>query len=164
MPSGRTAVAARFSYESKRVRILTYLSDAMIVFSCVGFAVYVGRHWSWGPFALGPLAAAIGLFLYVWLYRILLNTLPQAPELAAREAERRRWQSAVVVPQYLSLGLACGVIAGSIPAYWPDIVFIALAAGLGFLLPLAFLSLAKRRAEAKRSQDTYKTEAGNQGG
>jgi hypothetical protein len=60
---------------------------------------------------------------------------PAAPQNAVRFAAARA--NAVIIPAYLTFGVAGGVIAGSVGSWWPDIVLAAGILLFAVVVPLA---------------------------
>lgn len=136
---------------SGRLRLLQYVSDACVLLACVSFAIIVGRSWAWGPFIASPLIAAAGFIATALVVRAGRHALAPAPEqLLAAEADARLRRT-VTIPAYTSIGIGCGVIAGSIESYWPDVLLAASMLGVGVALPLATLPALKRRAAGRRA-------------
>lgn len=146
-----------FDYRAARGRILVYISDLGIVLAGVVFAIAVGRHWSWGPFALGVIVGVFAVFAYAALLGIVVKVVRPDGEQLSKARDGLRQRNLIVIPGYLSIGLCTGLIAGSVPSYWPDVVLALMILVLGVLVPLAFLPLAKRKADAQRNRSESTT-------
>jgi hypothetical protein len=131
---------------SGRLRLLQYVSDACVLFACVSFAVIVGKSWAWGPFIASPLIAAAGFIATALVVRAGRHAMALTPEeLLAAEADARL-RGTVTIPGYATIGIGCGVIAGSVQSYWPDVFLAASMLVVGVALPLGMLPALKRRA------------------
>jgi MFS family permease len=133
-----------------RYRAMQYVSFAYILFTCVLFALLLGKYWSWGPFILAPVIVAIGAGANAQMARKAISWLRPTEEHLRRAASRRRVRNRVTLPAYITFGIGFGLIAGSIPSYWADAALAALILLMSVLVPLAMLPALKRRAEAQR--------------
>lgn len=104
-----------------------------------------------GPFIVGPALAVVGLGAYLALPRVAAAYFKADADEVAWARARLRERHAIIVPGYVSFGLCCGLIAGSLPAYWPDVVFGLMLLILGIVVPLAALPLLKRRVDSRSS-------------
>lgn len=139
-------------YRTTRGRTVVYVSDLCIVGAGVVFAFASGRHWSWGPFVLGPTVGVLALGVYAALLGIVIKVVrPEADQLSKMQQGLRQ-QNLVVLPGYVSIGLCFGFIAGSLRSYWPDLVLALMILVFGLLVPLALLPLVKRKADAQRDR------------
>lgn len=143
--------SAWFDYRSVRGRVLLYIADAWIIAAGVIVAVAVGKHWAWWPFVLGPIIGAAGIGANVALMRLAVRVFrPSSDEMQRAKVQRRPLRLASF-PGYGAFGLCVGLIAGSIPSYWPDIALAAMIFLTGILFPLALFPLFKRKADAARA-------------
>lgn len=134
-----------------RLRLWQYISDGCILFASVVIALIAGKGWAWGPFILGPAVIAAAALCNEVTFRVGIAVLQPNKGQLQRARTRRRNRNVVIVPAYVTFAVASGVIAGSLESYWPDaglagIVFLAAVA-----LPIALLSLFKKRADLMRS-------------
>jgi hypothetical protein len=87
-------------------------------------------HWEVLVVTVGAAATEI-------VSRIGVAALRPTPEQLGRAASRRRRRNTVVVPAYVPMAIGFGLIAGSIPSYWPDVVLGLMIFVIGVLLPVA---------------------------
>jgi hypothetical protein len=95
------------------------------------------------------LIAAAGFIATALVVRAGRQAMALTPEelLAAEADARLRWT--VTIPGYATMGIGCGLIAGSIPSYLPDVLLAASMLTVGVALPLAMLPALKRRASRR---------------
>src|SRR5436190_12883970 len=103
------------------LRLVQYVADVSVLLSGTAFAVAVGKHWAWGPFIVAPVVVAAGAAANALVVRVAITYFRPTEELLNRYKARRRNRNAVIVPAYPTVGIGVGLIAGSIPSYWPDI-------------------------------------------
>ncbi|MCW2856172.1 MAG: hypothetical protein JWR52_1787 [Marmoricola sp.] len=136
-----------------RYRVMQYVSDALVLFACSTFAVEVGKQWAWGPFIAALLVVAVGVAANETITRRWLASIPANPEQRQRAASRRRLRNTVIVPAYVTFGIGCGLIAGSIPSYGPDVVLGVIFLVFSVLMPLVLLRWLKRRFARRGAMD-----------
>ena len=129
---------------------MQYASGASVLFACTVFALLIGKHWSWPPFAVGPLIAAAALGLNAIIVRRTVAAFEPSREQLDRLASRRRAGNKVLVPVLVAMGIGFGLVAGSIPSYWPDALFGLLMISTSVIGPLLLLPMIKRRYAAQR--------------
>jgi hypothetical protein len=95
--------------------------------------------------------ALVGLGANDLLARAAISSFHPTDEDLRRLAPRRRQRNLVLYPVYAAFGIGCGLIAGSIPSYWPDAISGLLVILIGVLLPLAMLPSLKRRTALRRA-------------
>jgi hypothetical protein len=137
-----------------RLRLFQYFSNACVVVACISFAIIVGKSWAWGPFLAAPVITAAGFIATAWVVRLGRHALALTPdELVAAEADTHLRRT-VTIPGYISIGIGCGLIAGSMESYWPDVLLAGSMLVVGVALPLAMLPALKRRAASRRVAST----------
>jgi hypothetical protein len=137
-------------YRTERGRKVVYVSDLCIVAAGVLFAAAVGRHWSWGPFALGLAVGVLGLGVYAAFLAIATRVVQLDRDELTKARHSLRLRNRIVVPGYVSIGLFCGVVSGSLRSYWLDLVLGLMILIMGLLIPLAVLPLVRRKAVSAR--------------
>jgi hypothetical protein len=146
------AVTAKtLDYSSTRLRTSLYIGDLFIVGACAEFAAVIGRHWSWGPFAVGLVIGVLGIVGTVWIQKIAIRVLRPTRDQLDRARQGLRARNIALLPGYVAFGTSAGLIAGSLRSYWPDVVLTTMVIVLGFLVPLALVRVAQRRAHARRN-------------
>jgi hypothetical protein len=134
-----------------RLRLLQYIGDAGMLFACVVFALLIGKNWAWGPFLLAPVIVAVAPAASAMLLRYGKTKLrPTDADWQRAIARRRQWMT-ITVPAYVTFAVGVGLVAGSIPSYWPDVVLGVLIMLFTILLPLALLPVLLRRARSQRT-------------
>lgn len=132
-------------------RRMCWVSDACVLFAVVVFAVTVGTGWWWPPFIGGAAVGVAGVAAYRLQFPVLAAALGVSAQEAARGRAQVRDRDAVIIPGYLTYGVVCGVIGGSVGSWWP---VIALAAGVVLftvVVPLTLLPVLKRRIARKQA-------------
>ncbi len=139
------------TYKGK-YRALSYFNSLLIVGACTMFAVFVGKHWEWGPFIVAISIALLGSASQLAVVSTGFSSLGLPAEEQQRLRSRLRVRNAVILPTLLAIGAGCGLIAGSVPSYTLVVFF-----GLGSLiflvvLPMLMVFLVKRRFNAQRAR------------
>ena len=138
-------------YRSVWGRALLYVADAWIIAAGVIVALAVGKHWAWWPFVLGPIIATAGVGANVALLWIAVRAFRPGKDEMPRFKDGLRLRCIATVPGYGAIGLCVGLIAGSVPSYWPDVALPATILLTGILFPLVLLPFLKRKADAARA-------------
>lgn len=140
-------------YRTTRGRTLLLVADLGIVGAGVVIATRPGRHWSWGPFVLGPIVGLLGLGAYAALLWAAIKIFRPDPAQVSEARQRLRQRNPIVVAGYVCIGLFAGLVAGSLRSYWPDVVLALMILVFAVLIPLAVLPPAKRKADALHARD-----------
>jgi len=138
-----------------RMRTLQYMSGLAVLGSCLVFALLIGGGWSWPPFLLAPGIAILGLAAAGLITHFAIASLEPSEEQLRVVAADRRARNKVLLPVNLCMGLGVGVIAGSIPSYWPDVMFGVMMLAAGVAVPAALLPGALRKARAKQASNGW---------
>ena len=133
--------------------MLQYLSDACIILACVVFALVAGKRWAWGPFITALLIVAAAAGMNAFMVRAVITASRPDDAQRRRLADRQRRRNSVIYPAYATFGIGLGLIAGSIPSYWPDVALGVLIMLTNVLLPLALLPALKRRIQGSHAGD-----------
>lgn len=134
-----------------RFRVLQYVADGCIVLACATFAALVGRHWAWGPFVLAALLVAAWFAANTAFLTMLIDRIGPSDSERADLRSRLRVRYKVLVPGAVAIAIGFGLIAGSIPSYWPDLGLGVMILILGVALPVLVLLRVRKRAAAERS-------------
>jgi hypothetical protein len=101
----------------------------------------VGKRWAWSPFVVALLMACVWIVANAWVLRVVTAQHHLTDEQWQRISLRAR----VLIPSLLSFGICFGLVAGSIPSYWPDALFGSLLLLFGVAPQVILLIWMKRR-------------------
>lgn len=134
-----------------RLRVMQYASDVCILFACTVFAVFVGKHWAWGPCLVAAALIAVSVGANAILVHVANKSFSVSEAQRRRAAARRRTRNTVLVPAYVTFGIGFGVIAGSIPSYRAAFAVGGFFLAMTLLLPLVLWRSIRRRAALHQS-------------
>jgi hypothetical protein len=98
-----------------------------------------GWDWDWPPFVVGAALGVVAIGLNEFMVVALLNALSVDPARFHQTRRRLARRRATVWPAYLGLGVAAGILGGTLAAWWPDTCYAGLVLLLTVVVPLALL-------------------------